>query len=241
MLVRVPAVARDLRVLQLRPFGEIVLALPLDGEPRPFTGTAIDEPGAAANARTLANSLRRITLDDNAERPEPAVPSASRTALAFCLTNRFRGGDTVAERGRRARVRLQPVPHLSHRPGRRTQQANPRPPAPEPVGGTLHVAAMNTLNYFLTLDQPNTTPPNPLDNMCGALQTLECRGADSDQPAGVLAPADQAAGGAVRTRRRRDRAQRAREHARCRPGRRHRGRPQRISRRRHLCRRSTRA
>ena len=27
-------------------FGEIVLALPLDGETRPFTGTAIDEPGA---------------------------------------------------------------------------------------------------------------------------------------------------------------------------------------------------
>ena len=45
-------------------FGEIVLALPLNGETRPFTGTAIDEPGAPANARTLANSLSRITLDD---------------------------------------------------------------------------------------------------------------------------------------------------------------------------------
>ena len=54
-------------------YGEIVLALPLPGESRPFTGTAIDEPGAAANARTLANSLRRITLDDATSAQNPAV------------------------------------------------------------------------------------------------------------------------------------------------------------------------
>ena len=56
-------------------FGEIVLALPLAGETRPFTGTAIDEPGAAANARTPANSLRRITLDDaqSAQNPRDAA------------------------------------------------------------------------------------------------------------------------------------------------------------------------
>ena len=54
-------------------FGEIVLALPLDGEPRPFTGTAIDAPGADANARTLANSLRRITLDDAKGGSSPSV------------------------------------------------------------------------------------------------------------------------------------------------------------------------
>ena len=54
-------------------FGEIVLALPLSGEPRPFSGTALDEPGAAANARTLANSLRRITLDDAQSTQNPPV------------------------------------------------------------------------------------------------------------------------------------------------------------------------
>ena len=60
-------------------FGEMVIALPLHGESRPFTGTAIDEPGAPANARTLANSLRRITLDDALSTQNPAT-LATRTA-----------------------------------------------------------------------------------------------------------------------------------------------------------------
>jgi predicted extracellular nuclease len=58
--------------------------------------------------------------------------------------------------------------------------ANPRPAAPAPVGGGVRVAAMNTLNFFLTLDYPTG---DPLDNKCGPAQNVECRGADSDQPA----------------------------------------------------------
>ena len=38
-------------------FGELVLALPLAGETRPFTGTAIDEPGAAANVSNRGEQL----------------------------------------------------------------------------------------------------------------------------------------------------------------------------------------
>jgi len=75
-------------------FGEIVLALPLDGESRPFTGTAIDEPGAPANARTLANSLSRITLDDANSAQNPPVLRHP-NGLPFSLNNRFRGGDLV--------------------------------------------------------------------------------------------------------------------------------------------------
>ena len=75
-------------------FGEIVLALPLDGEDRPFTGTAIDEPGAAANARTAANNLRRITLDDNNPNQNPPVLRHP-NGQPFALDNRFRGGDHV--------------------------------------------------------------------------------------------------------------------------------------------------
>jgi predicted extracellular nuclease len=56
---------------------------------------------------------------------------------------------------------------------------NPRPAGPDPVGGSLRVAAMNTLNFFLTPDYPTG---NPLDNKCGPLQNVECRGWDSDQP-----------------------------------------------------------
>ena len=55
---------------------------------------------------------------------------------------------------------------------------NPRPAAPEPVGGSLRVAAMNTLNFFLTADYPTG---NSLDNKCGPLNNVECRGWDSDQ------------------------------------------------------------
>jgi predicted extracellular nuclease len=48
--------------------------------------------------------------------------------------------------------------------------ANPRPPAPEPVGGSIRVATFNVLNYFTTIDDGTTT--------CGPAALL-CRGANS--------------------------------------------------------------
>ncbi|HSB86668.1 MAG TPA: ExeM/NucH family extracellular endonuclease, partial [Ilumatobacteraceae bacterium] len=158
-------------------FGEIVLALPLDGETRPFTGTAIDEPGADANARTLANSLRRITLDDAVSTQNPAVLRHPNGA-AFSLTNRFRGGDTVQNTVGVLGFDFSLYRVFPTGPADYTA-ANPRPAAPEPVGGNLRVAAMNTLNYFVTLDYPTGSP---LDNKCGPAQNVECRGADADQP-----------------------------------------------------------
>ena len=158
-------------------FGELVLGLPLAGETRPFTGTAIDEPGAPANARTRANSLRRITLDDANSTQNPTIlrhPNGS----AFSLSNRFRGGDTVQNAigvlGYDFNLyRIFPTGAAGY------TATNPRPASPEAIGGTLKVGAMNTLNYFLTLDYPTG---NPLDNKCGPAQNLECRGADSDEP-----------------------------------------------------------
>jgi endonuclease/exonuclease/phosphatase family metal-dependent hydrolase len=38
---------------------------------------------------------------------------------------------------------------------------------------------MNTLNFFVTLDYPTG---DPHDNKCGPAATIECRGADADQP-----------------------------------------------------------
>ncbi len=157
-------------------FGEIVLALPLDGETRPFTGTAIDEPGAPANARTLANSLRRITLDDANSAQNPAVlrhPNGN----PFSLTNTFRGGDTVQNTVGVLGFDFSLYRIFPTGPADYTS-VNPRPASPEPVGGSLRVAAMNTLNYFLTADYPTG---NPLDNKCGPLNNVECRGWDSDQ------------------------------------------------------------
>ena len=164
-------------------FGEMVLALPLDGESRPFTPTAIDEPGPPALARALANSLRRITLDDGLSAQNPDFvrhPNGD----SFALNNRFRGGDTVQNTDgvmdfAFGLYRIQPTGPADYK------EVNPRPAAPEPVGGSLRVAAMNTLNFFLTPDniqEPSSGPDNPADNLCGPVPSLECRGWDGDQP-----------------------------------------------------------
>lgn len=178
MLVRFPQPLVISEYFNYDRFGEIVLALPLDGEPRPFTGTALDAPGTAANARTLANSLRRITLDDAQSAQNPPTlrhPDGN----PFSLGNRFRGGDQVQNAigvlGYDFNLyRIVPTGPADYTP------ANPRPAAPEPVGGSLRVAAMNTLNFFITQDYPTG---DPLDNRCGPARNVECRGADSDQPA----------------------------------------------------------
>jgi predicted extracellular nuclease len=177
MLVRFPQSLVIAEYFNYDQFGEIVLALPLDGESRPFTPTAIEEPGAPAQARLLANQLRRITLDDNQAGSNP--PSLRQpNGNLFALDNLFRGGDLVTNTIGVLNFdfnlyRIQPTAAATY------TQTNPRPVAPEPVGGRLKVAAMNTLNFFLTLDYPTG---DPLDNKCGATQTLECRGADFIEP-----------------------------------------------------------
>ena len=177
MLVRFPQSLVISEYFNYDRFGEIVLALPLDGEPRPFTGTAIDEPGAAANARTLANSLRRITLDDAQSVQNPPVLRHP-NGQPFSLANRFRGGDAVQNVVGVLGYDFNLYRIFPTAPAVYTA-ANPRPAAPDPVGGSLRVAAMNTLNYFVTLDYPTG---DPQDNKCGPQQNVECRGADSDQP-----------------------------------------------------------
>jgi len=163
-------------------FGEMVLALPLAGESRPFTGTALDEPGAPALARALANSLRRITLDDGLGAQNP-VSLRHPNGAPFSITppplgNRFRGGDTVQNAVgvmdySFGLYRIQPTAPAVY------TAVNLRPVAPDPVGNSnLRVAAMNTLNFFITADYPTG---NALDNKCGPLNNVECRGWDSDQ------------------------------------------------------------
>lgn len=176
MLVRFPQNLVIAEYFNYDRFGEIVLALPLPGETRPFTGTAIDEPGDAANARTLANTLSRITLDDAQSAQNPATLRHP-NGLPFTLDNRFRGGDLVTNAvgvlGYDFNLyRIVPTGPADYTP------VNPRPAAPEAVGGSLRVASLNTLNYYLTPDYPTG---NPLDNTCGPLNNLECRGWDSDQ------------------------------------------------------------
>jgi hypothetical protein len=176
MLVRFPQSLVIAEYFNYDRFGEIVIALPLDGETRPFTGTAIDEPGAPALDRAYQNSLRRITLDDVTSAQNPPVlrhPNGN----PFSLDNRFRGGDSVANAigvlgYDFSLYRIMPTGPADYTP------ANDRPVDPELVGGSLKVASLNTLNFFITPDYPTG---NPLDNKCGPLQNVECRGWDFDQ------------------------------------------------------------
>ncbi len=175
MLVRFPQSLVIAEYFNYDRFGEIVLAQPLAGEARVFTGTAIDEPGAPANARTAANALSRITLDDAQSAQNPATLRHP-NGLPFSLSNLFRGGDTVQNATGVlgydfSLYRIVPTGPADY------AAVNPRPAAPEPVGGTVRVAAMNTLNFFVTADYPSGV----LDNKCGPLNNVECRGWDSDQ------------------------------------------------------------
>jgi uncharacterized protein len=177
MLVRLPQPLVISEYFNYERFGELVLALPLDGETRPFTPTAIDQPGAPAQARAEANLLRRITLDDGLSVQNPSTVRHP-NGTAFSLANRFRGGDTLTNTVGVlgfdfSLYRIQPTAPAGY------EAVNPRRAAPEAVGGTLRAAAMNTLNFFLTLDYPSG---DPLDNTCGPARNVECRGADSDQP-----------------------------------------------------------
>jgi predicted extracellular nuclease len=181
MSVRLPQTLVIAEYFNYDRFGEVVLARPLDGESRPFTGTAVDEPGAAANARNAANLLSRITLDDVQSVQNPAVlrhPNGD----PFTLANKFRGGDQVANTVGVLGFDFSLYRIYATGPADYTA-ANPRPAAPEDVTdgveGRLVVAAMNTLNFFLTLDTTaSDTGPGP----CGGNANLDCRGADADQP-----------------------------------------------------------
>ncbi len=171
MLVRFPQDLVISEYFNYDRYGEIVLALPLPGESRPFAGTALDEPGAAAVARVAANSLRRITLDDGLSAQNP-TSLRHPNGTSFSLTNSFRGGDSVTNT-----VGVMGYDYSLYRvypTGPATYSAvNPRPmPA---LGGTLRVASLNASNYFLT--------DGDLD-VCGPAADMTCRGWDD---AGELA------------------------------------------------------
>jgi predicted extracellular nuclease len=178
MLVRFPQPLVISEYFNYERFGELVLALPLAGESRAFTPTSIDAPGGPALARLQANLLRRITLDDALAAQNPPVlrhPNGD----AFSLTNRFRGGDTVANAVGVigfdfSLYRIYPTADADY------TAVNPRPAGSPDVAGGLRVAAMNTLNFFITGDYASS---DPRDNGCGPARNVECRGHDADQPA----------------------------------------------------------
>jgi predicted extracellular nuclease len=148
-------------------FGEIVLS-----SERRLTPTAEFEPGPDAIQAASDALLDRITLDDGRtnQNPDPAIHP---NGAEFDLANLFRGGDRVQNvtgvlNFAFSLYRVQPTQ------GADFSNDNPRPLAPDAVGGTLKVASVNVLNYFKTID-------DGVNDICGPLLNLECRGADNDE------------------------------------------------------------
>ena len=163
------SIAQQLTVTEtftLSRFGEV--ALSVGG--RLFNPTTLTTPGALAIAQQSLNDRSRILLDDgdNNQNIDPTIHPIG----GLSATNTLRSGYTIPSltgvlEQRFGVYRVQPVGPISF------SASNPRPAAPENVGGRLKVAAMNALNFFTTLD-------NAPDG-CGPLGTLECRGANTSQ------------------------------------------------------------
>lgn len=145
-------------------FGEIRLS---EGD-RPYQFTQTNAPsvsGFQAHLEDLAS--RTITLDDglSIQNPDPlAYP-----APEFSNTNFFRGGDTVT--GLTGTVRFSrgsgsfgdETYRINPTEAPEFISENPRPAAPEAVGGRLKVVSFNVLNYFTTLDLSGVTTANGSD------------------------------------------------------------------------------
>jgi uncharacterized protein len=176
MLVKLPQDLVISEYFNYDRFGELVLGLPLPGESRHFTPTSVVEPGAEHQARLNQYLVRRITLDDGLGSENPSF-TRHPNGLGFSLTNSFRGGDTVTDTVGVlgfdfSLYRIQPTAPATY------EVVNPRPGPIEAPDG-IRVAAMNTLNFFLTLD---TTASDSGPGPCGGNQNLDCRGADANQP-----------------------------------------------------------
>ncbi|MEN0070018.1 MAG: ExeM/NucH family extracellular endonuclease, partial [Propionicimonas sp.] len=150
-------------------YGEVVVALPAGGEDFPMTPTAVfapDDPAAAA--RASLNQRSRITVDDGNNAQNVAVDHPI-TGEPLTAATMFRGGDAVT--GLTGPVfqafDLYRILPYDGEDGYEGYVATAPAPSPEPVGGTVTAAWLNTLNYFTTIGAT-----------CGPNQDEDCRGAD---------------------------------------------------------------
>jgi predicted extracellular nuclease len=126
------------------------------------------DPRAAALA--ASNLAERITIDDgrSSQNPDPAIhPNGEE----FTLSNTFRGGDLLTDvtgilDERFGGYVIQPTQGADY------EAANPRPEAPE-VGGDLVVSSFNVLNYFTTLDDPDTTADDDIARGANTAEEFE--------------------------------------------------------------------
>ncbi len=141
MLVTIPETLTVTETFTLGRFGEVSLS----ANGRLFNPTNIVEPGQPAIDQQDLNNRSRIVLDDgdNRQNIDPTVyPAGGLSALNTLRSGYTVSGLTGVLEQRFSVYRLQPVGAVSF------NADNVRPTEPAEVGGSLHIAAMNVLNYF---------------------------------------------------------------------------------------------
>lgn len=167
MLVSFPQTLTVTEVFNLGRFGEVSLSV--NGRLfQPNNGNGLED-SAAINPR------RRILLDDasNTQNPSP-IPylSASDTSGTRRIGDTVTGLAGVLSYGFSS-YRVEPVGAVNFAP------ANPRPLAPENVGGSLKVASYNVLNYFTTFGSRGASNQAEFDRQKAKL-VAALRGLDAD-------------------------------------------------------------
>ncbi|WP_425324427.1 ExeM/NucH family extracellular endonuclease [Methylobacterium frigidaeris] len=155
MLVRFPQALSISEQFNLDRFNEIRLAA--GGRPETFTNAF--EPNAADYAAYLAQTAARsITYDDGLNAQNLPIETLDGFGPAYSTATAPRMGDIVT--GLTGTLGYGPTNAFRVRSiddgDNSFIKANPRPSAPDPVGGTLTVGSLNVLNYFTTLNaSPN--------------------------------------------------------------------------------------
>ena len=142
MLVSIDQELTVTETFTLGRFGEALLS----SGGRLMNPTNVVEPGAPALLLQAENDLRQILLDDGDGRQniDPTVyPTGGLSASNTLRVGDTTDGGTFVFEQRFGVYRLQPTADLVD-----FDPTNPRPPAPDDVGGHVRVASFNVLNYF---------------------------------------------------------------------------------------------
>lgn len=176
MLVTFPETVTLNELFNLDRFGEYRVSS--EGRPEQFTqSNAPSVEGFDAHLQDVA--ARGLVLDDGSSVQNPfTLEIIDGNDGVLTASDSFRMGDTLTN--------LTGVVAYSFDEFRindgtaEYSEQNPRPAAPDEVGGNFKVASLNVLNYFTTLDTnpgsfngPNTSGPNDTLEPRGANSTLE--------------------------------------------------------------------